>query len=109
MKAMTIPGGSSKISATKLKKGDVYQQAIKSGAKGLPYLKVLEGGMSQCGPDCGLSIILELDYSRSFFVLHSFVDVAISQIGQLLWSLLLCPSPYYRNEESGDFYCKFYQ
>lgn len=61
MKAIIIPGGSSKISATKLKKGDVYQQAIKSGAKGLPYLKVLEGGMSPCGPDCGLSIILELD------------------------------------------------
>lgn len=44
VKAISIPGGSSKISATRLKKGDVYQQAIKSGAKGLPYVKVLAGG-----------------------------------------------------------------
>ena len=33
VKAITIAGGSSKISATKLKKGVVYQQANKSGAK----------------------------------------------------------------------------
>lgn len=44
VKAISIPGGASKISATRIKKGDVYQQAIKSGSKGLPYLKVLAGG-----------------------------------------------------------------
>lgn len=44
VKAISIPEGASKISATRIKKGDVYQQAIKSGSKGLPYLKVLAGG-----------------------------------------------------------------
>ncbi len=44
MKAISVTGGVTKISATRLKKGDVYQQALKSGAKSLPYLKVLEGG-----------------------------------------------------------------
>lgn len=44
VKAISIPGGASKISATRIKKGDVYQQAVKSGSKGLPYLKVLTGG-----------------------------------------------------------------
>ncbi|KAG0599742.1 hypothetical protein M758_12G175300 [Ceratodon purpureus] len=44
VKAISVPGGASKISATRIKKGDVYQQAIKSGSKGLPYLKVLAGG-----------------------------------------------------------------
>lgn len=44
MKAISVPSGSSSISATRLKKGDVYQQAIKSGAKGLPFLKVLASG-----------------------------------------------------------------
>ena len=44
VKAISIPGGASKLSATRIKKGDVYQQAIKSGSKGLPYLKVLESG-----------------------------------------------------------------
>jgi aspartyl-tRNA synthetase len=44
VKAISVTGGVTKISATRLKKGDVYQQALKSGAKTLPYLKVLEGG-----------------------------------------------------------------
>ncbi|KAH9536749.1 hypothetical protein CY35_16G015900 [Sphagnum magellanicum] len=44
VKAISVTGGVTKISATRLKKGDVYQQALKSGAKSLPYLKVLEGG-----------------------------------------------------------------
>lgn len=44
IKALTLPGGSTKFSGTSLKKGDVYQEAIKSGAKGLPYLKISDGG-----------------------------------------------------------------
>ncbi|KAH7427214.1 hypothetical protein KP509_10G034400 [Ceratopteris richardii] len=46
VKALPIPGGSAKFSGTRLKKGDVYQQAINSGAKGLPFLRILdEGGL----------------------------------------------------------------
>ena len=44
IKALAIPGGGSKFSATALKKGDLYQQTIKSGAKGLPFLKIMDEG-----------------------------------------------------------------
>lgn len=44
IKALVVPLGSSKYSNTSLKKGDIYKEAIKSGAKGLPFLKVLENG-----------------------------------------------------------------
>jgi hypothetical protein len=50
VKAISVTGGVTKISATRLKKGDVYQQALKSGAKSLPYLKVLEGGERSSRP-----------------------------------------------------------
>ncbi|KAG8503850.1 hypothetical protein CXB51_001958 [Gossypium anomalum] len=36
--------GAERFSNTALKKGDVYNEAIKSGAKGLPFLKVLDDG-----------------------------------------------------------------
>lgn len=44
IKALVVPLGSSKYSNTSLKKGDIYKEGIKSGAKGLPFLKVLENG-----------------------------------------------------------------
>ncbi len=52
VKAISVTGRATKISGTRLKKGDVYQQALRSGAKGLPYLKVLEGGEISIRPQC---------------------------------------------------------
>ncbi|XP_024541636.1 aspartate--tRNA ligase, chloroplastic/mitochondrial [Selaginella moellendorffii] len=44
VKAITVCGGGKSITATRLKKGDIYQEAVRCGAKGLPFLKVAEGG-----------------------------------------------------------------
>ncbi|OVA16475.1 Aspartyl/Asparaginyl-tRNA synthetase [Macleaya cordata] len=44
IKALCVPSGAKKYSNTALKKGDLYNEAIKSGAKGLPFLKVLDDG-----------------------------------------------------------------
>ncbi|KAJ6820096.1 aspartate--tRNA ligase, chloroplastic/mitochondrial isoform X1 [Iris pallida] len=44
IKALCVPSGSQFFSNTALKKGDVYAEAIKAGAKGLPFLKVLDNG-----------------------------------------------------------------
>ncbi|KAK6254088.1 hypothetical protein QUC31_015808 [Theobroma cacao] len=44
IKTLCVPSGAKKFSNTALKKGDVYNEAIKSGAKGLPFVKVLDDG-----------------------------------------------------------------
>ncbi|KAK3012006.1 hypothetical protein RJ639_011264 [Escallonia herrerae] len=44
IKALCVPSGAKAYSNTALKKGDIYSEAIKSGAKGLPFLKVLNDG-----------------------------------------------------------------
>ncbi|KAF5731867.1 aspartate--tRNA ligase mitochondrial [Tripterygium wilfordii] len=44
IKVLCVPLGAKSYSNTALKKGDIYNEAIKSGAKGLPFLKVLESG-----------------------------------------------------------------
>jgi aspartyl-tRNA synthetase len=44
VKVLCVPGGSSSISATRLKKGDVSQEARKAGLKGLPFLKITQEG-----------------------------------------------------------------
>lgn len=44
VKALCVPSGAKRYSNTALKKGDIYNEAIKSGAKGLPFLKVMDGG-----------------------------------------------------------------
>ncbi|CAI9104214.1 OLC1v1002844C2 [Oldenlandia corymbosa var. corymbosa] len=44
IKALCVPSGAEKYSNSALKKGDIYKEAIKSGAKGLPFVKVLEDG-----------------------------------------------------------------
>ncbi|KAL6219088.1 hypothetical protein ACLB2K_012294 [Fragaria x ananassa] len=44
IKVLCVPSGAKRYSNTALKKGDIYNQAIKSGAKGLPFLKVLDDG-----------------------------------------------------------------
>lgn len=44
VKALCVPLGSKTYSNTALKKGDIYNEATKSGAKGLPFLKVSDDG-----------------------------------------------------------------
>lgn len=44
IKVLCVPSGAKRYSNTALKKGDIYSEAIKSGAKGLPFLKVLDDG-----------------------------------------------------------------
>ncbi|XP_008794885.1 aspartate--tRNA ligase, chloroplastic/mitochondrial [Phoenix dactylifera] len=44
IKVLCLPSGAKKFSNTALKKGDIYNEAIKAGAKGLPFLKVLDNG-----------------------------------------------------------------
>ncbi|KAF2320766.1 hypothetical protein GH714_030583 [Hevea brasiliensis] len=42
IKLLCVPSGAKCYSNTALKKGDIYNEAVKSGAKGLPFLKVLD-------------------------------------------------------------------
>ncbi|XP_031131493.1 aspartate--tRNA ligase, chloroplastic/mitochondrial [Ipomoea triloba] len=44
IKALCVPSGAKTYSNTALKKGDIYREAVKSGAKGLPFIKVLNDG-----------------------------------------------------------------
>ncbi|KAK6120992.1 hypothetical protein DH2020_045262 [Rehmannia glutinosa] len=44
IKALCVPSGAKNYSNSALKKGDIYNEAIKSGAKGLPFLKVSNDG-----------------------------------------------------------------
>lgn len=44
IKAICVPEGAKNYSNSALKKGDIYNEAIKSGAKGLPFLKVSNDG-----------------------------------------------------------------
>ncbi|CAA0830991.1 tRNA synthetase class II (D- K and N) family protein [Striga hermonthica] len=44
IKALCVPSGAKSYSNSALKKGDIYNEAIKSGAKGLPFLKVSTDG-----------------------------------------------------------------
>ncbi|KAL9404658.1 hypothetical protein Peur_001630 [Populus x canadensis] len=44
IKVLCVPSGAKSYSNTALKKGDIYNEAIKSGAKGLAFLKVLDNG-----------------------------------------------------------------
>ncbi|KAH7849395.1 hypothetical protein Vadar_017226 [Vaccinium darrowii] len=50
IKVLCVPSGVKSYSNTALKKGDIYSEAIKSGAKGLPFLKVLEDGAIEGTP-----------------------------------------------------------
>lgn len=47
IKVLCVPSGAKTYSNTALKKGDIYNEAIKSGAKGLPFLKVLDAGKNR--------------------------------------------------------------
>lgn len=44
IKVICVPSGAKNYSNTALKKGDIYNEAIKAGAKGLPFLKVIDDG-----------------------------------------------------------------
>ncbi|PKA65699.1 Lysine--tRNA ligase [Apostasia shenzhenica] len=44
IKALCVPLGAEFFSNTALKKGNIHNEAVKAGAKGLPFLKVLDNG-----------------------------------------------------------------
>ena len=44
IKVLRVPSGAKAFSNTALKKGEIVSEATKSGAKGLPFLKILEDG-----------------------------------------------------------------
>ncbi|GMH23891.1 hypothetical protein Nepgr_025734 [Nepenthes gracilis] len=50
VKALCVPSGAQTYSNTALKKGDIYNEAVKSGAKGLPFLKVSSDGILEGPP-----------------------------------------------------------
>lgn len=56
IKALCVPSGAKKFSNSALKKGGIYSEAIKSGAKGLPFLKVLDDGMVEGIPALASSL-----------------------------------------------------
>nr|XP_010920691.1 aspartate--tRNA ligase, chloroplastic/mitochondrial isoform X2 [Elaeis guineensis] len=59
IKVLCLPSGAKKFSNTALKKGDIYNEAIKAGAKGLPFLKVLDNGELEGIPALTSSLELE--------------------------------------------------
>eukprot|EP00271_Cylindrocystis_brebissonii_P013258 TRINITY_DN32970_c0_g1_i1.p1 TRINITY_DN32970_c0_g1~~TRINITY_DN32970_c0_g1_i1.p1 ORF type:complete len:770 (+),score=116.69 TRINITY_DN32970_c0_g1_i1:178-2487(+) len=50
VQAICLPGAAAGVSATRLKKGDIYQEALASGAGGLAFLKVLPEGVIEGTP-----------------------------------------------------------
>ncbi|CAA7405311.1 unnamed protein product [Spirodela intermedia] len=56
IKALCVPSGAKKYSNTALKKGDICNEAMKSGAKGLPFLKVLDDGSVEGVPALASSL-----------------------------------------------------
>ncbi|KAL1357238.1 hypothetical protein HN51_009189 [Arachis hypogaea] len=44
IKVLCIPSGAKRYSNSALKKGDIFNEAMRAGAKGLPFLKVLDNG-----------------------------------------------------------------
>ncbi|GFY90069.1 tRNA synthetase class II (D, K and N) family protein [Actinidia rufa] len=60
IKVVCVPSGAKCYSNTALKKGDIYNEAIKSGAKGLPFLKVLNDGAIEGIP----ALISSLDQTK---------------------------------------------
>ncbi|GFP99420.1 aspartate--tRNA(ASP/ASN) ligase [Phtheirospermum japonicum] len=65
IKALCVPSGAKSYSNSALKKGDIYNEAIKSGAKGLPFLKVSNDGVLE-----GISVLVSsLDVSEKDLLL----------------------------------------
>ncbi|KAM7275783.1 hypothetical protein ACFE04_017649 [Oxalis oulophora] len=44
IQVLSVPSGAKSYSNTALKKGDIFKEAVKSGARGLPFLKVSDNG-----------------------------------------------------------------
>ncbi|KAG5625295.1 hypothetical protein H5410_010513 [Solanum commersonii] len=71
IKALCVPCGTKTYSNTALKKGDIYKEAIKSGAKGLPFLKVLNDGSIEGIP----ALVSSLDTTKKEELLNQFSAV----------------------------------
>ncbi|PWA49798.1 tRNA synthetase class II (D, K and N) family protein [Artemisia annua] len=50
IKVLRVPSGAKAFSNTALKKGEIVSEATKSGAKGLPFLKILDDGQLEGVP-----------------------------------------------------------
>lgn len=79
IKAICVPSGAKSYSNTALKKGDIFNEAIKSGAKGLPFLKVLDNGRKETTLPCSLifpfyevNVLLFLFFSITIDLFKSF-------------------------------------
>ncbi|XP_078178008.1 tRNA synthetase class II (D, K and N) family protein [Carex rostrata] len=84
IKALCVPSGAQKYSNTALKKGDIYNQAIKAGAKGLPFLKVLDNDdlegipalISSLSPDKKESLIKTVNANSGDLILFAIGNTA---------------------------------
>ena len=70
IKALCVPGGATVFSNTDLKKGTVYTEASKAGAKGLPFLKVMENGKME--KNFALLLDIMCHCMRSCFIYKCF-------------------------------------
>ncbi|KAF9591114.1 hypothetical protein IFM89_002069 [Coptis chinensis] len=68
VKAFCVPSGAKRYSNSSLKKGGIYSEAIESGAKGLPFLKVLDDGMVEGIP----TLVSSLDPQKREQLLKQF-------------------------------------
>ncbi|KAJ1282563.1 hypothetical protein BS78_03G062200 [Paspalum vaginatum] len=76
IKALCVPGGAAVFSNTDLKKGAVYTEASRAGAKGLPFLKVMENGeLEGIGP-----LVSSLEPEKK----EQFVELLAAKAGDLI-------------------------
>ncbi|RCV24713.1 hypothetical protein SETIT_5G107700v2 [Setaria italica] len=84
IKALRVPGGATVFSNTDLKKGTVYTEASKAGAKGLPFLKVMENGelegigllVSNLKPENKEQLVELLDAKAGDLILFALGDLS---------------------------------
>lgn len=70
VKAICVPSGAKIYSNTALKKGEVYSEAMKSGAKGLPFLKVLDDGRDK---SCTVVLAHFASKNKELFVIKMLI------------------------------------
>ncbi|KAK4491157.1 hypothetical protein RD792_001887 [Penstemon davidsonii] len=83
IKALCVPSGAQNYSNSVLKKGEIYNEAIKSGAKGLPFLKVSNDGAFEGIP----SLVSSLDATAQECLLKQLCaspgDLVLFAVGNL--------------------------
>ncbi|XP_075501770.1 aspartate--tRNA ligase, chloroplastic/mitochondrial-like isoform X3 [Primulina tabacum] len=82
IKALCVPSGAKYYSNTALKRGDIYFEAIKSGAKGLPFLKVSSDGSLEGIPALVSSLDLAKQDCLLKLLLASSDDLILFAVGK---------------------------